>query len=114
MLSWLILIAVLIALIVIGTWFWGRVFGRGEVLEPMDEPASVIADNRELISAGAVADVRFEMVTRGYRPDQVDDAIATLQRELAQARAELSSAADGESDDGAGDAAGDDPAGRAG
>ncbi|MDR7329032.1 DivIVA domain-containing protein [Corynebacterium guangdongense] len=89
MLTWLLLILVLIALTILGTWFWGRIFGRGEVLPPMDEPASVIRDNRELIRGGDVAGVRFEMVTRGYRPDQVDDAIATLQAELAQARSEL-------------------------
>lgn len=86
MFTWLMLILVLIALTILGAWFWGSVFGRGEALAPMDEPENVIRDNRALIREGEVDDVRFEMVTRGYRPDQVDDAIATLQRELERAR----------------------------
>ncbi len=87
--TWILLVLVLMALTVLGTWFWGKIFGRGEVLPPMDAPTTVISDNRELIRAGEVGDVRFEMVTRGYRPDQVDDALATLQEELDRANARL-------------------------
>lgn len=86
MLSWILLIVVLAALVVLGTWFWGTVFGRGEVLEPIDDPDTLRADNRAAVSAGETEKVRFPLVTRGYRPELVDDVIAQLKDELEQAR----------------------------
>ena len=38
MLSWIMLLLVLFSLTVIGTWVWGSIFGRGEVMHPLDEP----------------------------------------------------------------------------
>lgn len=88
MVSWILLIVVLAALVVLGTWFWGSVFGRGEVLEPLDDPETLSRDNREAIESGRVQDVRFEVVPRGYRPEQVDEVIAQLTEQIEQARAE--------------------------
>lgn len=86
---WILLIVVLLALIVLGTWFWGMIFGRGEVLEPIDDPATVREDNRLAVGAGRIDDVQFELVTRGYRPEQVDDVIAHLVWKLEQADLEV-------------------------
>ena len=41
MLSWIMLLLVLFSLTVIGTWVWGSIFGRGEVMHPLDEPEKV-------------------------------------------------------------------------
>lgn len=89
MLSWILLLIVLAALVVVGTWFWGTLFGRGEVLPPMEDGPSVIETNRTRIGAGEIDNVRFDLVTRGYRPEQVDDAISHLQWQLQQARRQL-------------------------
>lgn len=85
MLTWLLLIVVLAALVVLGTYVWGRIFGRGEVLPPLDEPREVIEDNRHRVGTGKVDDIRFEIVHRGYRPDQVDDVIDHLAWRLREA-----------------------------
>lgn len=85
MLSWVLLILVLLALTVLGTWFWGSVFGRGEILEPIDEPAAVVELNRRAVSENRMADISFDLVFRGYRPEQVDDVIAHLEWKLKQA-----------------------------
>lgn len=84
MLSWLLLILVLAFFIVLGTWFWGTVFGRGEVLPPLD-PSTVTEHNRRVLEDGDLDDLRFEIVPRGYRPEQVDEVILTLRTRLAEA-----------------------------
>lgn len=93
MLSWILLILVLAALVAVGTWMWGTVFGRGEVLPPIGD-AAVVREanrqaNRQAVADGDLGAVTFELVPRGYRPEQVDDVIAHLAWELAKARREL-------------------------
>ncbi|MCS5478888.1 DivIVA domain-containing protein [Corynebacterium hylobatis] len=84
MFSWLLLIIVLLALIAVGIWFWGAVFGRGEVLPPLD--ADNTRDrNEQAVAAGDLNSVQFEIVHRGYRPEQVDDVLDQLHRRLAEA-----------------------------
>ena len=78
MLSWIVLIVVLIAFIVIGTWLWGSIFGPGTVMDPPDEPQKVLENNRVAAAQGRFDDVQFEVVPRGYRQDQVDDLLAQL------------------------------------
>ena len=90
MLSWILLILVLAALVAVGTWLWGTVFGRGEVLPPIGDPATVRDANRRAVTDGDLGAVAFELVPRGYRPEQVDDVIAHLAWQLAEARRELS------------------------
>lgn len=87
MFSWLLLILLLAAFTVLGIWLWGSVFGRGEVLPPLD-PAETLEANRRAVGAGRIDDVQFELVPRGYRPEQVDDVIAHLTWQLSQARGE--------------------------
>lgn len=89
MLSWLLLIALLAAFTVLGVWFWGSVFGRGELLEPLD-PQETLEANRRAVGAGKIDDVQFELVPRGYRPEQVDDVIAHLTWRLHEAEDRLS------------------------
>lgn len=86
MLSWIVLIVVLIAFIVIGTWLWGSIFGPGTVMDPPDEPQKVLENNRVAAAQGRFEDVQFEVVPRGYRQDQVDDLLAQLEQELEVAR----------------------------
>lgn len=89
MLSWLLLIVLLAAFVVLGIWIWGNVFGRGEVLEPLD-PQQTIEANRRAVGSGTIDDVRFDLVPRGYRPEQVDDVIAHLQWRVREAEDRLS------------------------
>lgn len=86
MLSWIVLIVVLIAFIVIGTWLWGSIFGPGTVMDPPDEPQKVLENNRVAAAQGRFEDVQFEVVPRGYRQDQVDDLLAQLEQELEAVR----------------------------
>ncbi|WP_293820473.1 DivIVA domain-containing protein [uncultured Corynebacterium sp.] len=85
MLSWIMLLLFLIALTVIGTWVWGSIFGRGEVMHPLDEPENVRKNNRAAIRKGRFDQVKFEVVPRGYRQDQVDDLLVQLEEELSSA-----------------------------
>lgn len=73
-----LLIVVLAALAVLGTWFWGSIFGRGEIMEPLDDPKTVTDDNIKAVDEGRIDDVTFELVPRGYRPEQVDAVLAEL------------------------------------
>lgn len=86
MLSWIMLLVVLIALVIIGTWAWGSIFGRGEVMHPLDEPEDVRKNNRAAVREGCLDKVKFEVVPRGYRQDQVDDLLAQLEEQLSSAQ----------------------------
>ncbi|MCH6196345.1 DivIVA domain-containing protein [Corynebacterium mastitidis] len=81
-LMWVLLVVVLCALTVVGTWAWGRIFGRGEVEAPTEESPRVREKNREALARGDLDDVRFDLVIRGYRPDQVDAVIEELWRRV--------------------------------
>lgn len=78
MLSWIVLICLLGVLVVLGIWLWGGVFGRGEVMEPAPDSTRIMEHNRAAIARGDIDAVRLEVVSRGYRQDQVDDLIAAL------------------------------------
>ncbi|GAB3696891.1 DivIVA domain-containing protein [Corynebacterium nasicanis] len=85
MISWLLLIILLLALTVLGTWFWGSVFGRGELLAPLD-PADTREANLRAVAEGDIDAVQFEIVPRGYRPEQVDEVIAALVARLPESK----------------------------
>ena len=78
MLSWLLLILVIAAIAVFGAWVSVSIFGRGEVLPPMDEPHDVIQANRAAVEGGRIDDIALEVVPRGYRQDQVDALVEQL------------------------------------
>lgn len=78
MMTWILLIIILLALIVLGTWAFGSIFGRGEMLPPLEETRDVIAANAQAVREGRIDDVSLEVVPRGYRQDQVDALIAQL------------------------------------
>lgn len=86
MLSWILLILVIAAVAVFGIWVSARLFGRGEVLPPLDEPADVIAANRAAVAEGRFDDIVLEVVRRGYRQDQVDALVEDLRQFSAGAR----------------------------
>lgn len=78
MLSWVLLILVIAAVALLGTRLSANIFGRGEVLPPMDEPHEVIDANRQAVAQGRFDDIELEVVRRGYRQDQVDALIEQL------------------------------------
>ncbi|MGD7002480.1 hypothetical protein [Corynebacterium halotolerans] len=82
MLTWVFLIIVLILLVIAFTWLFGKLFGRGEILPAATESEDLIGQNRELIAAGELDLIAFDIVPRGYRPEQVDAAIAALKDQL--------------------------------
>lgn len=77
MLSWIFLIVVLVLLVIVGTWTAGRLLGRGEP-EPAADPEEVAAANARAVAAGDLDAVRFELVPRGYRPEQVEAVLDQL------------------------------------
>lgn len=82
MLSWIFLIAVLIALVILGTWAWGSIFGRGEVLSDLDERRDLVKDNQKALSEDRFDDIRFDVVSYGYRQTQVDALLNELEKRL--------------------------------
>ncbi|KQB86305.1 DivIVA domain-containing protein [Corynebacterium lowii] len=95
---WILLILVLCALVVVGTWAWGRIFGRAEVDAPMEESLRVQEHNAEALARGELDDVRFELVLRGYRPDQVDAVIVELWQRIEALEAQVARHAAGKND----------------
>ena len=80
MMSWILLIVVLVALIIIGSWAWGSIVGRGTVMDTPDEAVDVDAENLRALEEGRFDDLRFDVVARGYRQDQVDALLAEVER----------------------------------
>lgn len=98
MLSWIFLVAVVAALVIIGTAVTSRFVADHEV-EPAEastaaSPAhqkGVLRANRHALLTGAVEDIRFDVVPYGYRQDQVDallDELAALRQPAPAAPAE--------------------------
>lgn len=85
MFSWILLLLVLAAFVVLSTWGWGKIFGLGDVMGDVDEKVDVRAFNRAALDRGELDDLRFELVPRGYRPEQVDEVIADLRAQLDEA-----------------------------
>ena len=92
MLSWILLIVVLIALVIIGTWAWGSLVGRGPVMEAPDKAVDINYENLRALDEGRFDDMRFDVVARGYRQDQVDALLAAAERRLKAAPATSSDA----------------------
>lgn len=97
MMSWILLIVVLIALVIIGTWAWGTIVGRGTVMEAPDTAVDTNEENLRALEEGRFDDLRFDVVTRGYRQDQVDALLAAVERRLGAEPV----ASDGSADDSA-------------
>ena len=87
MLSWILLIVVLIALVIVGTWAWGSLVGRGPVVEAPDRAVDTDYENLRALDEGRFDDLRFDVVARGYRQDQVDALLAAVERRLKAAPA---------------------------
>lgn len=98
MFTWLLLIILLAVLVVLGTWFWGSVFGRGEVLPPIEDPTDVSGENLRQVEAGEWDGLRFEIVPRGYRPEQVDEVLEGLFQQLRMANKKISDLSDEQRD----------------
>lgn len=87
MMSWILLIVVLIALVIIGTWAWGSLVGRGTVMEAPDKAVDTDHENLRALDEGRFEDLRFDVVARGYRQDQVDALLAAVERRMKAAPA---------------------------
>lgn len=89
MLTWLIMIVVLAALVVIFTWVFAKLFGRGEATQPLPGNDEIIEHNRAAVRAGETNNIMFDTVMRGYRQDQVDDVIEHLKWQVDSLKARL-------------------------
>ncbi|WP_240504670.1 cell division protein DivIVA [Corynebacterium striatum] len=72
----------MLALVILGTWAWGSIFGRGEVLSDLDERRDLVKDNREALREDRFDDIRFDVVSYGYRQTQVDALLNELEKRL--------------------------------
>ncbi|AGN18860.1 hypothetical protein C624_06405 [Corynebacterium glutamicum SCgG1] len=86
------MIIVLIALIVIFTWVFAKLFGRGEQTQPLPENNEIVEHNRQAVGEGNVDNIMFDTVIRGYRQDQVDDVIEHLKWQVDSLNAQLEQA----------------------
>ncbi|MDO4908256.1 MAG: DivIVA domain-containing protein [Corynebacterium sp.] len=84
--SWIFLIIVLIICAVIFVFAFSKIFGRGEEQQPLNSTV-VREDNTRAVESGDVDAIRFEVVLRGYRQDQVDAVIDQLIEENKRLRA---------------------------
>lgn len=66
-------------------------FGRGEELEPLPPGASPTRLPAAEVTSADVAQVRFQLVLRGYRMSEVDWVMQRLGTELDQLRARVAS-----------------------
>ncbi len=98
MLTWILMIIILAALVVIFSWLFAKLFGRGEETMPMAENEDVIEHNRHVVGEGNVDDIMFETVLRGYRQDQVDDVVAHLKWQVDSLKTRLGQSTDAEAE----------------
>ncbi|NDL59749.1 DivIVA domain-containing protein [Phytoactinopolyspora mesophila] len=82
-----VLFAVLIAAVVF--MVVALTLGRGQLLE--DEPPVVVGPElgEQPLTADDLAGLRFAVVARGYRMNQVDDVLARVRAELAERDARI-------------------------
>lgn len=76
--SWLMLLVLLVVFTGIATFFWGTIFGKGEVMDPKPDVDELKDVNREFAKSGDFQRISFDVVPRGYRQDQVDDMLEQL------------------------------------
>ncbi|GAB3595935.1 hypothetical protein CFAEC_05040 [Corynebacterium faecale] len=89
MLTWIVMIVVLAALVVLFSWLFAKLFGRGEEAMPLPDNDDVIEHNRRVVGNGEINDIMFDTVLRGYRQDQVDDVVAHLKWQVDSLTARL-------------------------
>ncbi|WCZ32267.1 DivIVA domain-containing protein [Corynebacterium massiliense] len=79
MLSWIFLILILAAFVVIGTWSFTYFFGGEKVMPARpDLEVDLNAHNAQAVRQGDFGAVAFDVVPRGYRQDQVDALLHEL------------------------------------
>ncbi|MDO5076491.1 DivIVA domain-containing protein [Corynebacterium sp.] len=89
MLLWLAYTVAVIIVIVILTFVFGALFGRGEELPPLPATSDIISHNRASIDRGDITALRFDTALRGYNQQQVDDALAYLLKQQQKNRLDL-------------------------
>lgn len=89
MLTWIVMIVVLAALVVLFSWLFAKLFGRGGEAMPLPDNDEVIEHNRRVVGDGEINDIMFDTVLRGYRQDQVDDVVAHLKWQVDSLNARL-------------------------
>ena len=79
MLSWIFLILILAAFVVIGTWSFTYFFGGEKVMPARpDREVDINAYNAQAVRQGDFTAVAFDVVPHGYRQDQVDALLDEL------------------------------------
>ncbi|CAB0859436.1 hypothetical protein FRC0360_00967 [Corynebacterium diphtheriae] len=83
MLWWIVFLLVMMVAVVVLTFGFGSVFGRGDgvVLPEVDQ---LMVSNERAVRRGRVDDVRFDSALWGYNQQQVDQVIAALESEIDQ------------------------------
>ncbi|MDO4686829.1 MAG: DivIVA domain-containing protein [Corynebacterium sp.] len=89
MLLWLLYSVGVLVVIIILTFVFSALFGRGESLPPLPAKEDIRSHNRDAIDRGDIDAMRFETVFRGYSQDQVDDVIAYLLKQQGTKRLDL-------------------------
>lgn len=84
MFSWIVLIIVLALLSLLGIWAWSVLFGRGVVMDAVESPRAVLKANREFVAGDDLDAIAFDVVSHGYRQDQVDDVLAVLKARITE------------------------------
>ncbi|MDT9408600.1 hypothetical protein [Corynebacterium rouxii] len=83
MLWWIVLLLVMLMAVVVLTFAFGSVFGRGDGVE-LPEVDRLTALNEQAVRRGVIDDVRFDSALWGYNQQQVDCVIAALESEIDQ------------------------------
>lgn len=81
----LVLIAVAAVLFVLGS----MLFGRGEELPPLPKGTTATVLPAETVTGADVDAVKFSLVFRGYKANEVDWVLDRLAREIDELRSEL-------------------------
>ena len=89
MLLWLLYTVVVLVLIVVLTFVFAVLFGRGEGLPPLPAKADIISHNRAAIDRGDMDALRFDVVLRGYSQEQVDDVLGYMLKKQGTKRLDL-------------------------
>ncbi|KAA8723132.1 hypothetical protein [Corynebacterium phocae] len=82
MFSWIVLIVLLAGIVIVAVPLSAKTLGRGSLLTAPDSKIGTkerMQANRAAAAEGNLDAVAFDVVSHGYRQDQVDDLIAALQ-----------------------------------
>lgn len=93
MISWIVLVLALLLGGLFLFWLFGSIFGRGEMVAPLPRGEELHAENLRALREDPNLDrVRFQVVLRGYKQEQVDLVLGAMEKEIQQLRSQLGQA----------------------